>query len=236
MPAALAVPSRCHCLRASVVLLSTLILCHVYMALSTHLPCLHGIILIELVKQMLVEIFKNYSVIGFSGSRTPAGLLPPAVLSSAAAAVPAGARVVVGCQRGVDAFFRQCFPKAEVFAVASGRWGSGKGAYAGRSIACVQSVAGNRGLWVAFAASECPPGLLPSAKSQKCFSGFGSGTWASLAYALGCGVSCLVFSPCGIPAGWGLAPVPNCLGWFQSSRATQQQHNSFHCFNSTSLS
>lgn len=184
------------------------------MVLSSVLPRKHGIILIELVKQMLVEIFKNYSVVGFSGSRTPAGLLPPAALSAAAAAVPAGARVVVGCQRGVDAFFRQCFPSAEVFSVASGKWGQGKGAYAARSIACVQAVAGNCGLWVSFPASECPPGLIPSAKSSKCFSGSGSGTWASLAFACGLGVSCLVYSPFGVPVGWGLSPVPNLEGWF----------------------
>jgi hypothetical protein len=191
------------------------------------MPWLRGIILIELVKQMLVEIFKNYSIIGFSGSRSPAGLLPPAGLSSAAAAVPASARVVVGCQRGVDAFFRQCFPKAEVFAVASGRWGSGKGAYAARSIACVDAVAIASGLWVSFPASGCPAGLLPSAKSHKCFSGTGSGTWASLAYALGCGADCLVFSPCGVPVSWGLEPIPGCPGWFFSPERASQQLSLF---------
>lgn len=175
----------------------------------------------------LTEIFKNYSVVGFSGARTPAGLLPPSVLSSAAAAVPSGSRVVVGCQRGVDAFFRQCFPKAEVFAVASDRWGKGKGAYAARSIACVQAVASDGGLWVSFPAQKCPPGLLPSPKSHKCFSGAGSGTWASLAYALGCGVSCLVFSPCGVPVSWGLSPVPGCPEWFQSLPAASQQLSLF---------
>ena len=175
----------------------------------------------------LQEIFKNYSTIGFSGARSPAGVLPPSALSSAAAAVPSGARVVVGCQRGVDAFFRQCFPKAEVFAVASGKWGSGKGAYAARSIACVNAVAIAGGLWVSFPASECPPGLLPSPKSSKCFSGGGSGTWASLAYALGCGVACLVYSPFGVPTGWGLESVPGDPGWFSSSSDVSQQLSLF---------
>lgn len=162
----------------------------------------------------LQEVFKNYSTFGFSGARSPAGLLPPTVLSATAAAVPAGSHVVVGCQRGVDAFFRQCFPGAEVFSVDSGKWGQGKGAYAARSIACVQAVAKERGLWVSFPAGECPPGLMPSAKSSKCFSGSGSGTWASLAFANGLGVSCLVYSPFGVPAGWGLSPVSGLEGWF----------------------
>ncbi|MBD2341230.1 hypothetical protein H6G64_30125 [Calothrix sp. FACHB-156] len=178
-------------------------------------------------KMQLKEIFKNYSTFGFSGARSPAGLLPPKALSSAAAAVPPGSRVVIGCQRGVDAFFRQCFPKAEVFAVASGKWGQGKGAYAARSIACVQAVAGDRGLWVSFPASECPVGLLPAAKSAKCFSGSGSGTWASLAYALGSGVACLVYSPFEVPAGWGLEPVPGHLGWFSSSPSASSQLSLF---------
>lgn len=176
---------------------------------------------------MLQLIFENYLVFGFSGARSPNGKLPPKVLSLAADAVPVGARVMVGCQRGVDAFFRQCFPKAEVFAVASGKWGSGKSAYAGRSIACVESVADNCGLWVSFPASECPPGLLPSPKSRQCFCGSGSGTWASLAYALGCGVACVIYSPFGIPAGWKLEPITDCPGWFSSSPSVNQQLSLF---------
>ena len=181
-------------------------------------------ILIELVKFMfpLIEIFRNYSTFGFSGSRSPAGLLPPTILSSAAAAVPTRSRIVIGCQRGVDAFFRLCFPNAEVFSVDSGKYGEGKGAYAARSIACVKAVAADRGLWVSFPASECPSALIPSAKSSKCFCGSGSGSWSSLAYARGLGVSCLVYSPFGIPASWDFSPIPTLEGWFSClEKATQ---------------
>lgn len=165
---------------------------------------------------MVPSFFNQFSAFGFSGSRCGVSSL---VLSSAAAAVPAGSSVFVGCARGVDAFFRLAFPAASVFSVSSGRWGRGRGAFAGRSIACVRAVAAASGLWVSFPSSACPVGLVPSSSSSKCFSGSGSGTWNSLAYAIGSGVSCLVFLPAGmsIPPGWGLSPVAGCPGWLGSS-------------------
>lgn len=165
---------------------------------------------------MLSEVFSRFSAFGFSGSRKWGR--SPAPLAAAAAAVPGGASVFVGCATGVDGFFRLAFPSAEVFSVASGQWGSGRGAFAARSIACVRAVAAASGLWVSFPNSECPVGLLPSASSQACFCGSGSGSWASLAYALGSGVPSLVFlGLLSMPAGWGLSPVPGCPGWFGCS-------------------
>lgn len=166
----------------------------------------------------MLSALSTAKCVGFSGSRSPGGVIPVSVLSAAAAAVPAGSRVVVGCAGGVDAFFRQCFRAAEVFSVASGQFGSGRSAFARRSVACVDAIAQAGGLWVSFPASVCPAGLFPSASSSRCFSGSGSGSWASLAFALGRGVPCLVFSPCGVPAGWGLSAVPGCPGWFGCDR------------------
>lgn len=165
---------------------------------------------------MVPSFFSQFSVFGFSGSRR--GVCSH-LLSSVAAAVPVGAAVFVGCAAGVDAFFRSAFPAASVFSVSSGRWGSGRGAFAGRSVACVRAVAAASGLWVSFPSSACPVGLGPSASSSRCFSGFASGTWSSLAFALGSGVSCLVFLPAGVsvPSGWGLSPVVGCPGWFGSA-------------------
>ena len=165
---------------------------------------------------MLSRFFDSRSVIGFSGSRRPGGAIPAHVLLGAIASVPSSAEVVVGCASGVDAVVRVACPHATVFTVASGQFGRGKSAFARRSIACVQAVANADcgGLWVSFPGSMCPPGLLPSASSSRCFSGSGSGSWASLAYALGCGIPCLVFSPCGIPSAWALSPVLDCIGWF----------------------
>lgn len=169
---------------------------------------------------MLSSFFASASVVGFSGSRRPAGAVPSTALFSAIACVPKSAKVVVGCATGVDAVVRLACPHAQVFAVASGQFGQGKSAFVHRSIACVQAVAaaGRSGLWVSFPASACPAGLLPSPSNSRCFSGFRSGSWASLALALGLGVPCLVFSPCGVPAGWGLSPVPSCTSWFACDR------------------
>ena len=155
------------------------------------------------------DIFARFSSFGFSGSRSG---VPVSVLSSVVGLVPSGSLVFTGCARGVDSFFRSAFPAASVFTAAS--FGVGRSSFARRSAACVRAVAAAGGLWVAFPASHCPAGLLPSASSSRCFSGFSAGSWSSLALALGSGVPCLVFSPCGIPAGWGLAPVAGCSGWF----------------------
>ena len=155
------------------------------------------------------SVFSRFSAFGFSGSRSSV----PAGCSVAVAAVPPGSKVLVGCAKGVDACFRSAFPGAEVFAVSSGQWGRGRGAFAGRSVACVRAVAAAGGLWGSFPASPCPPVLLPSLRAFSAKSG--SGTWASLSFALASGVPCVVFLgslPC--PRGWGLSPLPGCPGWF----------------------
>lgn len=165
---------------------------------------------------MLSAIFARFSAFGFSGSRSA---VPSSILSSIVSLVPSNSAVYVGCARGVDQFFRSAFPSAEVFSVSSGRWGTGRGAFAARSTACVRAVSAADGLWVSFPASPCPAGLLPSVSSSRCFCGLSTGTWSSLAFALGSGVPCLVFSPSDIPAGWGLSPIPDCPGWFGCSVA-----------------
>ena len=163
----------------------------------------------------LPTIFSRFSAFGFSGSRSS---VPFGAASRAAHLVPASAAVFVGCARGVDEFFRSSFPSASVFSASS--FGSGPGSLAARSVAVVRAVATAGGLWVSFPSSPCPAGLLPSASSSRAFSGSGSGSWASLAFALGSGVPCLVFLgsvPC--PSGWGLSPVPGWSGWFGCSVA-----------------
>jgi hypothetical protein len=162
---------------------------------------------------LLDSLFSGLDTIGFSGSRhgidSDAGEL-------AAAAVPAGAEVVVGCAAGVDAFFRSRFPAARVLRVDTSL---GRAGFARRSIACVEAV--SRGLWVSFPGGACPAGLFPSASPGRCFSGSGSGSWASLAYAIGRGGAILVYlGAVPAPGGWGLVRVPNAIGWwwFQSSQ------------------
>lgn len=165
----------------------------------------------------LSVVLSAASVVGFSGSRSPSPLSSAAV-SAALVLAPLSARVCVGCARGVDAAVRASVPGASVFAVSSGRWGAGRGAFAARSVACVRAVAaaGSGGLWLSFPSGACPAGLSPSSSSSRCFSGSGSGSWASLALAVGLGVPSLLFLPGGLcpPSGWGFAPLPGCPGWF----------------------
>jgi hypothetical protein len=156
-------------------------------------------------------IVTGFTCVGFSGSRAPSAA-SLAALGWLGGHVTPGSAVVVGCARGIDHAARLAFPAARVFYASS--FGSGRGAFAARSVACVRYVAAAGGLWVSFPAGPCPTGLQPSKQSSRCFCGAGSGTWASLAFAIGSGVPCLVFLPAGVPApsGWGLQPLGG--GWF----------------------
>jgi len=155
-----------------------------------------------MVPSSVSSVLASASLVGFSGSRSSV----PSVARPVAALV--SGRVFVGCARGVDSFFRVCFPSAQVFSVS----GSSRGAFAARSISFVQSLAASGGVLVSFPSSPCPVGLLPSSSGSRAFSGFGSGSWASLAFAVGRGVRCFVFAPFGVPSGWGFSPCGG--GWF----------------------
>ena len=157
---------------------------------------------------MLIDIVRAYTVIGFSGSRHT---IDPIAGELAAAAVAPGAEVVVGCAAGVDAFFRSRFPAARVLRVDASL---GRAGFARRSIACVEAV--YTGLWVSFPGSACPSSLFPSTSPGRCFSGSGSGSWASLAYAIGRGGAALVYlGTIPAPSGWGLVRVAGAAGWYR---------------------
>jgi hypothetical protein len=171
------------------------------------------------VSQAVSSVLSSSSCIGFSGSRSPSAASLSA-LGWACGQVPHSAAVVVGCARGVDQAVRAAFPKAQVFQAS--QFGSDRGAFAARSVACVQAVAASSGLWVSFPSTACPMGLLPSPRSSKCFSGMGSGTWASLAFAVGSGVPCLLYLPAGVqaPTAWDLEPLGG--GWYRFTPAEVQ--------------
>lgn len=159
----------------------------------------------------VAAIVAGSACVGFSGSRSPSAA-SLAALGWLCSLVAPGAVMVVGCARGIDYAARQHFPTAQVFQASA--YGTGRGAFAARSMACVRAVAAAGGLWVAFPAAPCPTGLMPSKQSSRCFCGTGSGTWASLAFAVGLGLPCLVFLTPGIPAptDWGLQSLSG--GWF----------------------
>ena len=149
------------------------------------------------------SVFSGVVSVGFSGSRSPSAAAS-AALSALLRVVPSGVRVSVGCARGVDLLCRSFFgasPSLLVFSVASGRFGSGRSAFARRSSRCVLSVAaGSRGLLVALPSAPVPPaGVRPS----RSFFGGGSGSWGSLAFALGRGRRVLLWLPSGcLPPSW----------------------------------
>ena len=165
-----------------------------------------------MVPASLALALSSSPVVGFSGSRSSV----PAVARSVASLV--SCPVAVGCARGVDSFFRDYFPACSVFSAA--QFGSGRGAFAARSVAFVRGLATGGGVLVSFPSASCPIGLRPSCCHSRAFCGLGSGSWASLAFAVGSGVSCFVFAPFGVPRGWGFVA---CGGdWFSFTPATVQ--------------
>ena len=162
---------------------------------------------------MNFELVSSAVCVGFSGSRSPS----PASLAAlcvVAKSVSASAKVVIGCANGIDSEAKKLFPNAKVLSVESGVFGKGKSAFARRSVACVNEVKKFDGIWISFPNKSCPIGMNPSSCSSKCFSGSGSGSWASLALAVGCGLPCLVWLPAGVVAPSWLVPLAG--GWFSS--------------------
>lgn len=148
--------------------------------------------------------------VAFCGSRRVAP--PSGVLAGVAGLVAPLAPVLVGCVGGLCAAVRSRFPAARVFRASS--FGSGASAFARRSVALVRACAAAGGVWLSFPASACPPGLRPSASSSACFSGSGSGSWASLCFAVGSGVPAFVWLPAGCVAPSWLVSLGG--GWFRA--------------------
>ncbi len=143
-------------------------------------------------------------MVGFTGSRALSPARSALVGRVVAAVLARGQAVAVGCAAGADQFVRQAAPEATVFAVASGRWGTGRAAYAARSAAMVRAVAASgpgAGL-VGFVAGPCPAGIRP-ARSWRAGSP-PSGSWSTLALAAGLGLPLVVFwcgpGPAQLPA------------------------------------
>jgi hypothetical protein len=108
--------------------------------------------------------------------------------------VAPSALVFVGCAKGVDAAAVAAFPACEVMRVQAFAVGGRvvRSSFARRSVSVVSAVVLTGGLWCTFPSGVCPVGLVPSRSASACFGGFGSGTWSSLAFAVGCGCACLV--------------------------------------------
>lgn len=129
--------------------------------------------------------FSGSRVLGSSASVSCRAFLP--VLASFSGSVS------VGCASGVDSLVRSSFPSASVFRVGSFAVGGrvSRSSFALRSSALVHSCASSGGLLVAFPLGACPVGVRVSAS----FGGCGSGSWGSVALAVGLGCSVLVVLP-----------------------------------------
>lgn len=140
-------------------------------------------------------LFSEFSTFGFSGSRS---VVPPH-LADFINSVPRGGLICVGDAKGVDAAVQSIAATGpgtvKVFRVSSYPASSYTGSLALRSAACVREVSEKQGLWVAFPSEKCPSSLRPSASVSQCFCGTRSGTWASLAFAVGSACDCLLVLP-----------------------------------------
>jgi hypothetical protein len=162
-----------------------------------------------LVPSSVLSLVAGASALAFSGSRS---VVPP-VLAPVLAVVSPRAFVAVGCASGVDALVRSSVLGCTVYSARSFSASSWVGRLVLRSAAVVSAVAPRAGsLVVVFPSGACPVGLVPSPSSSVCFRGLGSGSWATAAFAAGCGASVLVFSPLGVPSSWGFSSLGG--GWF----------------------
>lgn len=134
------------------------------------------------------------SLVGFSGSRRGcvAASCQVALQVALSAVAASGAAVSVGCARGVDSSVRSVFPAARVFRAAE--FGSGARSFALRSEAFVRALAAEGGVLVAFPGRAAPSGLRPCRSWPW---GVGSGSWGSVALAVGLGVPVLLWLPVG---------------------------------------
>lgn len=152
--------------------------------------------------------------VGFCGSRFLSGPDFTRVRSIARSVAASKVPVLAGCASGADLAARQGAGRScRMFSVRSGRYGAGRGAHVRRSVDFVRTLAREGApILVGFPDRPCPSGLTPSGSPRKCFAGFGSGTWASLALAVGLDVPVVVFGPF-LPA-WRGSWVPVRAGLF----------------------
>lgn len=172
----------------------------------------------DAIAEQIIQLFSDATIVGFSGSRSPS---PESVRVCGWASAHCATAAAVGDARGIDAVARQKLPQAEVFRVEN----HNRSGFALRSIRCIERVSARAGLWCFFPAAACPAGLVPTSKSRLAFSGRGSGTWASAAYAAGVGCSLLCWVPAGVdvPHNWGLSALGR--GWFLRSGSLTVQGN-----------
>lgn len=141
----------------------------------------------------LSSFVRSFPSVAFSGSRVGGSSASVSCRSFLPVLAGFSGAVAVGCASGVDFLVRSAFPSASVFRVGSFAVGGrvSRSSFALRSSALVQWCASSGGLLVAFPLGACPSGVRVSSS----FGGCGSGSWGSVALAVGLGASVLVVVP-----------------------------------------
>ena len=180
--------------------------------MGAFMPCFISVHFLVYIMVSLASFVGSFPCVAFSGSRV--GSSSASVSCRAFLPVLGGfsGSVGVGCASGVDATVRAAFGSASVFRVSSFLVGGrvARASFALRSSALVSWCASRGGLLVAFPLGACPVGVAVSSS----FRGCGSGSWGSVALALGLGCSVLVVSPVGVSSVWfgALASCFRCVG------------------------
>lgn len=154
----------------------------------------------------LSTIISSYPALAFSGSRITSCPASQAAAVLASSISSYSGKVAVGCASGVDAIIRSSFSQALVFSVSSYLVGSRvtRASFAKRSAGMVSWCKSACGIVVAFPSGPAPAALSPSIQ----FRGHGSGTWGSVAMALGLGLPVLLCLPAGYQGG---VPAPHSI-------------------------
>lgn len=146
-------------------------------------------------------------IVGISGHRS----FVPVELRRFIRDLPQDCKVYVGDANGVDKYVRENVKGCRVFKVEQPKT---PGMFAARSIRFMDALREDEGCLVSFPRIECPKGLIPSTNCSKCFNGSGSGSWATLAYAIGIGVPCVVFLG-KVNNPWIELQATNTPGWYK---------------------
>lgn len=156
------------------------------------------------------------SSVAFVGSRSlPAEYQP--LVTSVVGSFP-GHTLITTCGTGACEMVRQAAgPGCLVFRVEHFSARHYVGRLVQRGVAMVHLLASQpQPLMVGFVTQPCPVGLIPSTKSGHCWAGYGSGSWAELAFAAAHGVPVQVYwcapGPPILPASWGQWLIPAGIG------------------------
>ena len=165
----------------------------------------------------------DFCSIGFSGHRALNITECKTIFKLARLSIQSWCEVLTGCAKGADAAARAgANGKAKVFRVTN----FNKSAFALRSISFINALAeSNAPVLCVWPGCKCPNKLYPSKKSQKCFNGFGSGSWSTAALNVGLGLPVIIFGlqKSALPywGVWSQAPKQLSSG-FMLTRTTKQ--------------